>query len=129
MLPVQNSSPSQGLVDDPSLHIGLLRWACRTLGSTNRILGLKNATDSLAIFCADVDKNLAPPSVSTIHGGLITGRGVADDPATSTLQDMEAFWPAYPLHTVTVFGSKNEAEIVSSTGKIVILSRIACPSR
>ena len=127
---MQNSPPSQGLVDDPSLHIGLLSWACRTLGETNDILGLKNTTDRLAIFCADVDKNLAPPSVSTIHGGLITGHGVADDPTTSTLQDMEAFWPAYPLHTVTVFGSGNDAEIVRNTGKIVILSRFACcPSR
>jgi hypothetical protein len=44
-----------------------------------------------------------PLKVSTKHGGLIAGVGVPDNPHGSTYQDIEAYWPVYPVRTVRVF--------------------------
>jgi hypothetical protein len=117
------------LVEDPSLHISLLRWACETLQDTNEALGLHDPADALATFCATVTTRLAPPSVSPTHGGLITGKGVLDNPTQTTWQDMEAYWPIYPVGTLTMFGSAAEVEIIRRTTREYNETATAVPGR
>jgi hypothetical protein len=131
---MQGSGTAQGLVEDPSLHIALLRWACETLQFTNQALGLHHRNDNttddaLTKFCDEVTRTLAPPSVSPTHGGLIAGRGVLDNPTQTTYQDMEAYWPVFPVATLTMFGSASDAAIVRRTTQEYNESATAVPGR
>ena len=76
-----------------------------------------NATDPLVPFCADVWTNLVPPPTSSKHGGLISGDNFPDNPSTSTLQDMEAYFPIFPIKTMNMYKPYSSSSSSSSSSE------------